>query len=72
VYELYDLESDPSELKNISGAPEYTDIERELRIVLAEKTISDVDYLPLPNVMDTDSPPRIDLEMRDAKLTHDR
>lgn len=56
VYELYDLDADPSELKNISGSPEYTDIERELRVALAEKMILDFDYLPLPNLMDTDSP----------------
>ena len=56
VYELYDLEADPSELKNLSGAAEYTDIERELRTALAEKMILDFDYLPLPNLMDTESP----------------
>ncbi len=56
VYELYDLEADPSELKNISGVPEYTDIERELRLALAEKMILDFDYLPLPNLMETDAP----------------
>lgn len=56
VYELYDLESDPSELKNISGVAEYTDIERELRTALAEKMILDFDYLPLPNLMEAESP----------------
>jgi len=56
VYAFYDPESDPSELKNISGSPEYTDIERELRTALAEKMILDFDYLPLPNLMDTEAP----------------
>jgi len=48
VYELYDLEADPSELKNLSGKPEVADVERTLRVALAEKMILDFDYLPLP------------------------
>ena len=53
VYELYDLESDPSELRNLSGQPAVASIERELRLALAEKMILDFDYLPLPAVPDT-------------------
>lgn len=52
VYELYDLENDPSELNNVSGKADYTEVERELRIALAEKMIVDFDYLPLPNLME--------------------
>jgi N-sulfoglucosamine sulfohydrolase len=52
VYELYDLESDPSELNNLSGRPEVAAVERELRIALAEKMILDFDYLPLPAIPD--------------------
>jgi N-sulfoglucosamine sulfohydrolase len=48
VYELYDLQADPSELKNLSGKSELAAVERELRIALAEKMILDFDYLPLP------------------------
>lgn len=48
VYELYDLEADPSELKNLSGNPQLAKIENELRVALAEKMIVDFDYLPLP------------------------
>jgi N-sulfoglucosamine sulfohydrolase len=48
VYELYDLEADPSELNNLSGKPELAATERELRLALAEKMILDFDYLPLP------------------------
>ena len=53
VYELYDLESDPSELKNLSGQPELAEIERGLRLTLAEKMILDFDYLPLPAIPDS-------------------
>jgi arylsulfatase A-like enzyme len=50
VYELYDLEADPSELRNLSGQPAVAGVERELRLALAEKMILDFDYLPLPAV----------------------
>jgi hypothetical protein len=48
VYELYDLESDPSELNNLSGKPELAAVESALRVAMAEKMILDFDYLPLP------------------------
>jgi len=48
VYELYDLENDPSELINLSGRAELSGVERELRAALAEKMVLDFDYLPLP------------------------
>jgi len=48
VYELYDLERDPSELVNLSGQPAVAAVERELRTALTEKMITDFDYLPLP------------------------
>lgn len=50
VYELYDLEADPSELNNISGTAEFLETERKLRRALAEKMILDFDYLPLPDL----------------------
>ncbi|MBA3313002.1 MAG: sulfatase-like hydrolase/transferase [Planctomycetota bacterium] len=50
VYELYDLEEDPSELHNLSGDPKLASVERELRTALAEKMILDFDYLPLPDL----------------------
>lgn len=50
VYELYDLETDPSELDNLSGTPDLATVEAELREALAEKMILDFDYLPLPQL----------------------
>ena len=58
VYELYDLEADPSELRNLSGQPELAATERELRLALAEKMILDFDHLPLPAL--GDAPPTAD------------
>lgn len=52
VYELYDLERDPSELTNLSGQAAVAEVERELRAALAEKMILDYDYLPLPAIPD--------------------
>lgn len=48
VYELYDLEKDPSELRNLAGQPEMKDVEQQLKEALQEKMILDFDYLPLP------------------------
>jgi arylsulfatase A-like enzyme len=50
VYELYDLDADPSELNNVVGKPEFANVEHELRVALAEKMILDFDYLPLPAI----------------------
>lgn len=57
VYELYDLESDPSELKNLSGQLALATVERELRTAMAEKMILDFDYLPLPDLGDAGAGP---------------
>jgi len=50
VYELYDLDSDSSELNNLSGKAELAAVEYELRMALAEKMIVEFDYLPLPEL----------------------
>lgn len=55
VYELYDLETDPSELNNLSGKPELAAVERTLRVALAEKMMTDFDYLPLPAIPETET-----------------
>ncbi len=52
VYELYDLENDPSELNNLSGKRGLAAVEQELREALAEKMILDWDYLPLPAMLE--------------------
>jgi hypothetical protein len=58
VYELYDLQTDPSELNNLSGQAELAPVEKELREALTEKMILDVDYLPLPALLeDPPNPP---------------
>ncbi len=51
VYELYDLENDPSELDNLSGQAPVASDEQRLREALAEKMILDWDYLPLPAML---------------------
>ena len=51
VYELYDLENDPSELDNLSGQARVASDEQRLREALAEKMILDWDYLPLPAML---------------------
>lgn len=51
VYELYDLENDPSELDNLSGQAVVASDEQRLREALAEKMILDWDYLPLPAML---------------------
>jgi arylsulfatase A-like enzyme len=55
VYELYDLDADPSELNNLSGRTELASVERELREALATKMITDFDYLPLPDLRRDDA-----------------
>ena len=48
VYELYDLENDPGELRNLAGQADMKEIEQQLKEALQEKMILDFDYLPLP------------------------
>ncbi len=57
VYELYDLQEDPSELENLSGRPELGAVESELRDALAGRMVLDWDYLPLPQLLDKQGKP---------------
>jgi arylsulfatase A-like enzyme len=68
VYELYDLEKDPSELNNLSGRAELSGIERPLRAALAEKMVLDFDYLPLPALGVRKAADTSDTSRRKARL----
>jgi arylsulfatase A-like enzyme len=46
MFELYDLEADPNELKNLAGKSEA--IEKELKAALQEWMILQRDFVPLP------------------------
>jgi len=48
VYELYDLQEDPSELNNLYGRKELEEVEDSLKVALQRKMILDFDYIPLP------------------------
>ena len=48
VYEIYDLQNDPSELHNLAGQPEVAEVTQTLKEALQRKMILDFDYLPLP------------------------
>ena len=47
MFELYDLENDPNELKNLAGTPDATE-EQKLKGVLQEWMILQRDFVPLP------------------------
>jgi N-sulfoglucosamine sulfohydrolase len=55
VYELYDLESDPSELNNLAGKADFAEAEDRLRLAMVEKMLLDFDYLPLPDSLSESS-----------------
>ncbi len=48
MFELYDLEADPNELRNLAGRAEVAAIERELKAALQEWMILERDFVPLP------------------------
>jgi hypothetical protein len=48
VFELYDLERDPTEMTNLAGSSDLAAVEQELKLALQEKMILDYDFLPLP------------------------
>jgi N-sulfoglucosamine sulfohydrolase len=51
IFELYDLDTDPGELNNLVGRPEYRDIQQTLAAALQEKLITDYDFVP-PVIME--------------------
>jgi len=56
VFELYDLDSDPSELNNLAGRPQYRDIQQTLAAALQEKLMLDYDFVP-PVIMEAQPRP---------------
>ena len=46
VLELFDLDTDPGELQNLAGKPEYKDVQLTLMAALQEKLITDFDFVP--------------------------
>lgn len=48
TFELYDLDADPGELRNLAGNPQYKDAELELKHALTERMVLDWDFLPTP------------------------
>jgi arylsulfatase A-like enzyme len=48
MFELFDLQADPSEFHNLAGTPEAAAVERELKAALHEWMILERDFVPLP------------------------
>jgi arylsulfatase A-like enzyme len=48
MFELYDLEADPAELKNLAGTADAAEVERALKAALQEWMILQRDFVPLP------------------------
>lgn len=53
VWELYDLQEDPSELRNIWGTPDLQKMVDEMLLYMQECMFRDYDYLPLPMPINT-------------------
>jgi arylsulfatase A-like enzyme len=48
MFELFDLQADPSEFHNLAGRPEADAVEKELKAALQEWMILQRDFVPLP------------------------
>lgn len=48
MFEVFDLEADPAELKNLAGAKETAQVETDLKAALQEWMILQRDFVPLP------------------------
>jgi N-sulfoglucosamine sulfohydrolase len=48
MFELYDLETDPAEFRNLEGTKEVAAVEARLKDALQEWMILQRDFLPLP------------------------
>jgi hypothetical protein len=58
MFELFDLESDPSEFTNLYGKPEAAAVQQELVAALQEWMILERDFVPLPATPDPRRPAR--------------
>ena len=54
IFELYDLESDPFEMRNLAGTAAMAKVEFDLRMALTEWMLLERDHVPLPA---PDAPP---------------
>ena len=45
-HELFDMEADPGETRNLSGYPEYADVERRMETRLLDFFMRTADVLP--------------------------
>jgi N-sulfoglucosamine sulfohydrolase len=50
THELFDLQADPYELKNLAGDPAMKEIETRLRNELARWMVREGDFLPIPSL----------------------
>jgi hypothetical protein len=48
MFELYDLQADPSEMKSLAGSPTAAVVESKLKAALQEWMILERDFVPLP------------------------
>jgi N-sulfoglucosamine sulfohydrolase len=48
MFELFDIQSDPDEIKNLAGDPAFKEIEWRLKSQLQKWMIVNEDYVPLP------------------------
>jgi len=49
LLELYDLQNDPWQLRNLASDKDHKDVERQLRTELEKWMVRESDYLPLPS-----------------------
>ena len=48
MFELFDLQADPSEFNNLAGTPATAAVEKQLKAALQEWMILQRDFVPLP------------------------
>ncbi len=56
MFELFDLQADPSEFHNLAGTPDAAAVEKELKAALQEWMILQRDFVPLPAAPEAKAP----------------